>query len=108
MAQFLFSLLFSNDSGLAIRMIPIAGELASRGHGVAPCNPVQLIADAGLVALPPLHLPRPTITDISPIWDMGCLFANIGLMDETCTRAMTAMWQRERYSPGITGDGLRM
>jgi hypothetical protein len=102
----------SNDLGLATCMIPIAGEIASRGHSVALCNlalaPAQLNTEAGMDALPLPHLPRSTITGASPIWDVGCLFANIGLMDETCTRVMTAMWQRERYSVGVTGDGLRM
>jgi hypothetical protein len=104
-------MLFSNDLGLTSRVIPIADEFSCRGHGSALCNPVyapaQLVVEAGLVALPLPHLPRPTITGASPVWDVGCLFANIGLMDETCTRAMTTMWQRERYPVGVTGDGLR-
>jgi hypothetical protein len=108
MAQFLLINLFSNDLGFATGTIPIAGELARPGHDVALCNPAQLIAEAGLVALPLPHLPRPTITGASPIWDVGCLFASIGLMDETCTHAVTPLWQRERYSTGVAGDGLRM
>jgi hypothetical protein len=112
MAQFLSTMLFSNDLGFATRMIPIAGKLASRGYGAALCNlalaPAQLITEAGMDALPLPHLPRSTISGASPIWDVGCLFTNIGLMDETCARAMTAMWQRERYSAGVTGDGLRI
>jgi len=110
MARFLLTMLFSNDLGLATRMIPIAGQLASRGHSVALCNPAhapaQLIAEAGLVALPLPHLPRPAITGTSTIWDVDCLFANIGLMDETFTRAMTAIHTKivNDFDPDVVVD----
>jgi UDP:flavonoid glycosyltransferase YjiC (YdhE family) len=49
--KFLSTTLTSNDLGLLTRSLPIAGELASRGHQVAFCNPAQapskLIAQAG-------------------------------------------------------------
>ncbi len=49
--KFLFTTLTSNDLGLLTRSLPIAGELAKRGHQVAFCNPAnapsQLIAQAG-------------------------------------------------------------
>ena len=55
MAKFLFTALISNDLGLPTRTIPIAMELARRGHEVAFCNPEEapkkLIAEAGLVRM---------------------------------------------------------
>jgi len=48
--KFLFTTLTSNDLGLLTRSLPIAGELAKRGHQVAFCNPAKapstLIAQA--------------------------------------------------------------
>jgi len=49
--KFLFTTLTSNDLGLLTRSLPIAGELAKRGHQVAFSNPAnapsKLIAQAG-------------------------------------------------------------
>jgi MGT family glycosyltransferase len=49
--KFLFTTLTSNDLGLLTRSLPIASELAKRGHQVAFCNPAEapskLIAEAG-------------------------------------------------------------
>ena len=88
-------MLFTDDLGLVTRLVPIACELASRGHSIAVCNPApapaRLIAESGLVAVPVPQLPRPTIVNKSRIWDVDCLFANIGLLDESFTRKMTAI-----------------
>lgn len=49
--KLLFTTLTSNDLGLLTRSLPIAAELAGRGHQVAFCNPARapstLIAQAG-------------------------------------------------------------
>ena len=56
MARFLFTKIPANDLGMATRMVPIAGALADRGHGVAILNPApapqKFIAEAGLTSLP--------------------------------------------------------
>lgn len=41
MARFLFTLQISDDLGLLTRSLPIARELAGRGHEVAFCNPAR-------------------------------------------------------------------
>jgi UDP:flavonoid glycosyltransferase YjiC (YdhE family) len=59
MKRFLFTTLFSNDLGLLTRSLPIARELAGRGHRVAFCNPLgapsRLIGEAGFENLVPPH-----------------------------------------------------
>jgi len=59
MKKLLFTTLPSNDLGLLTRSLPIATELAQRGHQVAFCNvaraPRMLIADAGFENLVPRH-----------------------------------------------------
>lgn len=57
--KFLFTTLPSNDLGLLTRSLPVASELAKRGHEVAFCNlaeaPSKLIAEAGFETLLPKH-----------------------------------------------------
>ena len=57
--KFLFTTLPSNDLGLLTRSLPIAAELAQRGHRIAFCSPAeaptQLIAAAGFDNLLPRH-----------------------------------------------------
>jgi UDP:flavonoid glycosyltransferase YjiC (YdhE family) len=57
--KYLFTTLPSNDLGLLTRSLPIASELARRGHKVAFCSPAQapskLIAEAGFDNLLPKH-----------------------------------------------------
>jgi UDP:flavonoid glycosyltransferase YjiC (YdhE family) len=59
MTKYLFSLLTSNDLGLLARSLPVARELAGRGHQVFFCNPASaprtLIAQAGFENLPLRH-----------------------------------------------------
>ncbi len=59
MTRYLFSLLTSNDLGLLTRSLPVARELAGRGHQVVFCNPIaaprKLIAQAGFQNLPLRH-----------------------------------------------------
>jgi len=59
MTKYLFSLLTSNDLGLLARSLPVARELARRGHEIVFCNPAaaprKLIAEAGFKNLPLRH-----------------------------------------------------
>ena len=59
MRKYLFTTLPSNDLGLLTRSLPIAGELAKRGHEVVFCSPAKapsrLIAEAGFCNLLPKH-----------------------------------------------------
>lgn len=59
MRRFLFTIQVSDDLGLLTRSLPIARELAARGHEVAFCNPARapsrLIAEAGFPNLPVRH-----------------------------------------------------
>jgi MGT family glycosyltransferase len=59
MARYLITTLPSNDLGLLTRSLPIAAELAQRGHSTVFCSPGsaprKLIADAGFENLIPLH-----------------------------------------------------
>ena len=59
MKKILFTTLFSDDLGLLTRTLPIARELAKRGHRVAFCNPAyapaRLIEEAGFENLPFKH-----------------------------------------------------
>lgn len=59
MAKYLFTTLPTNDLGLLTRSIPIAAELATRGHEVVFCSPAKapsrLIAEAGFENLLPRH-----------------------------------------------------
>jgi UDP:flavonoid glycosyltransferase YjiC (YdhE family) len=57
--KYLFTTLPSNDLGLLTRSLPLAGELAQRGHEIAFCSPglapSKLIAEAGFANLLPAH-----------------------------------------------------
>jgi UDP:flavonoid glycosyltransferase YjiC (YdhE family) len=112
MGRFLFTMLFSNDLGLPSLLVPIADELASRGHHVALCNPApapaKLIAESGLPTVKVRRLPRPTIIGKLPVWDVDCLFANIGVLDEAFTRTMAAIHVDvvRRYDPDIVVDSF--
>ncbi len=59
MKRFLFTVLPSDDLGLMMRTLPIAGELTKRGHKVAFCTPAKtpgkLIDEAGIENLFPRH-----------------------------------------------------
>lgn len=59
MKKILFTTLFSDDLGLLTRTLPIARELASRGHKIAYCSPAyapsKLIDEAGFENLPFKH-----------------------------------------------------
>jgi len=59
MARFLFTIQISDDLGLLTRSLPIARELAGRGHEVAFCNPARapsrVIAEASFPNLPVCH-----------------------------------------------------
>jgi UDP:flavonoid glycosyltransferase YjiC (YdhE family) len=112
MARFLFTMLFANDLGLPTRLIPIARELAGRGHSVAFLNPApapaQLIADSGLEAVPCPPLPQPAIAVSTRMWDVDCLFAYIGFLDEAYTREMTQIHVDtiRTFNPDIVVDSF--
>lgn len=59
MQKLLFTTMPTNDLGLLVRSLPVANELAKRGHTVAFCNPApapsKLIAEAGFDNLLPKH-----------------------------------------------------
>ena len=59
MTRYLFTTQASNDLGLLTRTLPVARELAQRGHQVAFCNsaaaPHTLITEAGFDNLPQKH-----------------------------------------------------
>jgi len=59
MKRFLFTTLPSEDLGLLTRTIPVANQLAKRGHKVAFCNPARVpgrvIEEAGIENLPMNH-----------------------------------------------------
>ncbi len=59
MKRYLFATLTSNDLGLLTRSLPIARELAKKGHEVIFCSPglapSKLIADAGFDNQLPKH-----------------------------------------------------
>ena len=96
MPKFLFTTLTSNDLGLLTRSLPIAGELAKRGHQVAFCNPAEaprkLIAEAGFDNLflkhPLFYLPMTGTLDLPGLYrqftseqfrrEFGNLFSILG------------------------------
>lgn len=92
MKKFLFTTLFTNDLGLPTRTVPVARELAKRGHEIAFCCPAEapskLIEEAGLNNLPPK--PRPASTIIPPptqqVWNMDHFWAALGYQDENFVR----------------------
>jgi len=92
MSRFLFTTLFSDDLGLPTRTVPIARELAKRGHEVAFCNPEaapkKLIAEAGLHNLEPGPRPIPTVFPpfTQQIWNMDHFWAAYGYQDESFLR----------------------
>ncbi|MGH9704779.1 MAG: glycosyltransferase [Candidatus Acidiferrales bacterium] len=98
MAKFLFTMLPANDLGLPTRLVPIARELADRGHEVAIFNPApapaKMIDEAGLRNLP---MPSRSLPDFpvdlaqaSLAWDVEEMFAAL-FDDENCARAATAL-----------------
>jgi hypothetical protein len=96
MARLLFTMHIANDLGLPTRMVPIARELADRGHTVAVCNPspapARLIEDMGLVNVPLRSLPKPPPPGRSAgqFRDVDEFWATRG--DEAHFRALTASY----------------
>jgi UDP:flavonoid glycosyltransferase YjiC (YdhE family) len=94
MKKFLFTTLFTDDLGLITRSLPIARELADRGHDVAYCNPAnaptKLIEGAGIQNLPldiqviPTVMPPPT----PKVWNMNHFAAAMGCLDENFVRGV--------------------
>ena len=92
MSKFLFTALFTNDLGLQTRTLPIASELASRGHDIAFCSPAQtparLIEEAGFQNLQPNLRFRPTIRPPSTteVWNIDHFSSLMGNLDENWVR----------------------
>ena len=89
--KFLFTTLFTDDLGLITRTLPIAKELANRGHSIAYCNPnkapAHLIGDAGIENIPIDLTPSPIRSpSTSEVWDMGHFAASFGCLDEDFVR----------------------
>ena len=92
MKKFLFTTLFSNDLGLPTRTVPIARELAERGHKIAFCSrapaPGQLIEEAGFDNLTPNLKFIPTIwpPNTTEVWNVDHFSALTGNLDENWVR----------------------
>jgi hypothetical protein len=85
MARYLITTLPSNDLGLLTRSLPIARELAERGHSTMFCSPGsaprKLISDAGFENLVPIH----------PLYEM----IDVELSLSGCTRFIRSRpWKR--------------
>jgi UDP:flavonoid glycosyltransferase YjiC (YdhE family) len=72
MAAFLLTTLPTNDLGLLTRSLPIASELAARGHSIVFCSPAasprRLIAEAGFRNVTPRH----------PVYQLAAIGRGIG------------------------------
>jgi UDP:flavonoid glycosyltransferase YjiC (YdhE family) len=92
MKKLLFTTLPSNDLGLLARTVPVARELANKGHEVAFCNPAPapaaVIDEAGLANLPPRLGPWPTTfaPSTTEVWNVDHFSALIGYLDENSLR----------------------
>ena len=91
MSRFLFTMMFTNDLGLPNRTIPIALELAKRGHDVAFCNidaaPSKLLAKAGLLNLEYGERPFPSVLPpFAQPYNMDHFYALYGYMGEDYLR----------------------
>jgi len=92
MKKLLFTTLPSNDLGLLARTVPVARELARKGHEVAFCNPAPapraVVDEAGLANLPPRLGPWPTTfaPSTTEVWNVGHFSALIGYLDENSVR----------------------
>jgi len=92
MSKFLFTNLWTDDLGLPTRTVPIASELATRGHHVTFCNPepspAKIIKQAGFENVVPNLQQFPTI--LAPmsahIWNMDHGASMAGFLDEPFVR----------------------
>jgi len=115
MAKFLFTMMLANDLGLPTRLVPIARELADRGHEVAVFNPApapsKLIAEAGLHNLPMPSRPMPSpvmdLAQAGAAWDVEEFFAALYL-DEEATRGELAVYVDviRDYDPDVVIDSF--
>ena len=113
MARFLFTALFSNDLGLPNRTVPVALELAKRGHEIAFCNPEEapkkLIADAGLRNLEFRPRSAPTVLPAlftQHVWNMDHFYAAYGYQDDDYLRCdLEGMMEiAADYAPDVIVD----
>ena len=92
MSKFLFTNLWTDDLGLPTRTVPIASELAKRGHHVTFCNPApsptKIIKQAGFENVIPSLQHFPTIfAPMTPhMWNMDHGAAMGGYLDEAFVR----------------------
>ena len=115
MAKFLFTMMLANDLGLPSRLVPIARELADRGHEVAIFNPApapsKLIAEAGLhnvpIPLRPMPSPVMDLAQAGAAWDVEEFFAAL-YSDEGATSDEFAVYLDviRDYSPDVVIDSF--
>src|SRR5664280_37488 len=115
MAKFLFTMMLANDLGLPTRLVPIARELADRGHEVAVFNPApapsKLIAEAGLhnLALPSRPMPSPVmdLVQAGAAWDVEEFFAAL-YQDEEAIRGELPVYLDviRKYGPDVIVDSF--
>lgn len=92
MSKFLFTNLWTDDLGLPTRTVPIASELAKRGHHVTFCNPApsptKIIKQAGFENVTPRLRHLPTIfSPMTPyMWNMDHCASMGGYLDEMFVR----------------------
>ena len=88
--KLLFTTLPTNDLGLMTRSLPIARELAARGHDVAFSNPARapskLIAEARLANILPRH----------PLYDLIAIDRTMGGL---LRLLRTRPWRRHQMTP---------
>ncbi len=109
--KFLFTMMFTNDLGLPNRTLPVALELAGKGHEIAFCNiedaPKKLFAKAGVTNLKYRERGLPTvIPPFAQPWDMDHFYSYYGYMDEDYLRQDCAgmIEVMEDYSPDVIVD----
>jgi UDP:flavonoid glycosyltransferase YjiC (YdhE family) len=115
MTKFLFTMWSANDLGLPSRLVPVALQLAHRGHDVAVFNPApapaRLITEAGLknLPIPARPLPAPTIdlAEVSSAWDAEHMIAPF-YSDEEYVRSMTSLYVDliSEYAPDVVVDSF--
>lgn len=112
MARFLFTMILTDDIGVPTRCLPIALELARRGHTVAFCNPreapAKLIEGAGLQNLPLDMSARPSA--FSPptpdVWNFDHFLSVRGYVDEHFVRARVGAFMDlvQRFEADVVVD----
>lgn len=103
MTNFLFTTLPSNDLGLLTRSLPVAHELAERGHRVTFCHPAEapgkLIAEAGFENLEPDDpLSRLHAGDYDGLMQSGQMEALSGLIENLAASSTAEVRDIDHFS----------